>query len=416
MVRREDCLLLLWIAFAHPAQGEVFYVRENSRSLDLPCSSSHLKSTSWKYSSNGNDYRLIFTIDKSGSQRKGHQFPAQGRAKPGGRGLQISPVKKNDSGWYMCEQDQKQLVTHRLLIIEVFTKPEGPFLQNTNVTMHCQVGGRTSEKLKWLSPNGAEEGEGTVEISKISPAHTGNWKCEITDVKKYVETLNIDVLGMNPQPLSKQTAKQGDNVFLPCLLSSPLSYTFRSLNFIRGGWMKDDKPLLDLYVQIGTHMSWNATMFKEIEYPKVNDLKTNLSISLIKVKPQQSGIYNCYLRFKEGTITSTIVLKVEGAPGGTGDTSHSNTGSAESVSVFGLNMNLWVLVSIAIGSVVLIILIIVAIILLLRKKRLKKRMRKRRSQRQPLTARDYCQCNRNNVSRNVGRQRENGNSLKQQLH
>ncbi|MGH0124035.1 UNVERIFIED_CONTAM: hypothetical protein FKN15_015724 [Acipenser sinensis] len=59
-----------------------------------------------------------------------------------------------------------------------------------------------------------------------------------------------------------------------------------------------------------------------------------------------------------------------------------------------LKMELWVLVSICVGGVILIALVGVVIGLLVRRRHLKRLTRRRRLQKQPLTPRQYCQCQR----------------------
>ncbi|XP_015193340.2 uncharacterized protein [Lepisosteus oculatus] len=346
MMRGEICPLLCLGVFLHYAYADVFYAVINSRNLDLPCGvDTDTPDIQWKYRTPGSqEYTLILSTNtRSGATRKGQGTHLQSRTRINGRGLRISSVQKGDSGFYRCDQGGRQ-TEHQLLLVVVSADPPSPLLQSSNVILHCQVEGGSSPRRKWLWPNGTDAqswGEGDMEMKGVSHTHHGAWKCQIED-NAFEATLNIYVLGIKPLTQPVLRIKEGDTVVLPCQLSASVSNMLSHLSFIRGGWKIESSqhPLLSLRSTGETGLCWNETKLKGIQNISQEKLYTDLSISLNEVKPEQSGIYCCFLSFKEGTINSTVTLQVEGAPGGMEHSSHSASSLTRKPDIQSTNLKL----------------------------------------------------------------------------
>ncbi|XP_066568454.1 T-cell surface glycoprotein CD4 isoform X2 [Amia ocellicauda] len=393
-MKRHSAVLLLLLVGTVSVLGEVLYAQVGSQVV-IPCPGAvgSPRTLEWHYNNT-----KILTQDRSGGIMKGQGTLISSRARLIGSSLRIDGVRTGEGGDYQCVFNNKK-TEQKLDLFTVSAQPPSPILQLSQLVLRCQaeVGILPRVTWQWPSKDRIETTtDGTLTISDVGPSHIGTWTCLIGD--KVMGSTYINILGFQPQPQHILSVKEGVSVPLPCLLISPFPSHSSSLTFMTGGWQGPcHQPLLTLQTH-ASQLKWNSSNSSQslLSFP-TEALTNNLTIILKKVKAQDSGQYSCFLKFQQGVINSTISLEVEVWRGSGTDT---KTGSTSV-----LQMPLWIILCIVVGGVLLLSLLILTGVMWRKKRRLK-RLRKRRSQKQPLTARDYCQCHRNVANGNARRQRE----------
>lgn len=403
MPNKHTCLFSLVVLCLGSVRCEEFY-EQQGKIAKLPC----VGAVQWEYSS-----ALIIREDKAGRTFKGPAL-MKDRAKMKGGALEISGLVSADAGTYTCEHRSVPPIKHQLYVISVSSSPVSPLLQGTQAELRCQVSGVSKVKPLWFRPDGtvvktSEAGSSTLQ--PVDLADGGTWACQIKPERKI--NLPITVLGLSSTPAL--TARPGESVVLRCDLSQ--SGPVGSLGFQEGGWERlspSPARLLSLQKRADGQLFWNSTdeQRRGLQFSK-EKLDGNLSVTLKTVTVQQSGKYQCFLKFKDrGNVTAQVSLEVKGQSVGTNHGRGTNGDQPNSKGVF-LGLSLWVWLAIGVGCLILIVLIVITVYLNQRNKKMKRRARKLRSMRQPLTARDYCQCNRSTVGRPNGRRRGDAPSEKE---
>ncbi|XP_041961913.1 CD4-2 molecule, tandem duplicate 2 [Alosa sapidissima] len=332
-------------------------------------------------------------------------------------GISLIKVQPSQSGQYQCFvefKDRGALTTTVTLevtggggggsvkkpgipnnTVSVSVSPASPLLLSSAAKLTCDADG-SPDNVTWKHKDNTFEGK-SVTLDNVEGSHRGTWKCLVNYGESQSEaSLDIDVIGLKEH--SNVTVKQGKDAVLPCALSKS---NLGPLRVVGGGWKQlspaaaDAPRLPSLDTSNAEELRWNTS---DIDAAKVTISKerlTDFGIRLVKVQPSQSGQYRCSVEFKDrGALTTTVTLEVTGGGGGGGGggSGRSSIGTPNPPTWFGLNM--WIWVGVAVGSVVLIALVVAVALVHRSNKRRKMRMRKLRSVRKPLTANDYCQCNR----------------------
>ncbi|XP_064166289.1 CD4-2 molecule, tandem duplicate 2 isoform X2 [Anguilla rostrata] len=390
MPNKHTCLFSLVVLCLGSVRCEELYVQQG-KPAKLPCDGA----VEWEY----NSMLIIREDSRTGNALKG-PAPMKDRVKMKGNGLEISGLVTADAGTYTCKSRKADTIKHQLYVISVSSSPASPLLQGTQAELRCQVSGRSKVNPSWLRPNGtrvktSEAGSSTLQ--SVDVADGGKWACQLTPESKI--DLPITVLGLSSTPAL--TARPGEPAVLRCELSQ--SWLVGSLGLQEGGWERlspNPARLLSLEKRADGQLFWNSTGARGsgLKFSQ-EKLDGNLSVTLKKVTVQQSGKYQCFLKFKDrGNVAAQVSLEVKGD-------------QPNSKGVY-LGLSLWVWLAIGLGCLVLIVLIIITVLLSQRNKRMKRRARKLRSMRQPLTARDYCRCSRSTVGRPNGRRRGDAPSEK----
>ncbi|XP_062395774.1 CD4-2 molecule, tandem duplicate 2 [Sardina pilchardus] len=352
----------------------------------------------------------IITLDKAGRPTKG-RVEIVDRIKLSGTDIIISNLKTEDKGTFTCittDRNKRQSssdMTLQVFKVSVSVSPASPLLQSSAATLTCHADEFGSQKkVAWKHNNKdkTDETGKTVTIDSVEGSHGGTWQCLVTYGETQFEaSLGIDVIGLKEH--SNVTVKQGGDAVLPCSLSKP---DLGSLRVAGGGWTQlppaaaDAPRLPSLDTSNAQDLCWNADGINTARVTiSEGKLHTDFGITLMKVQPSQAGQYQCSVQFKDrGTLTTTVNLQVTGGAKGGGGSfakpkrvgSIGSPGSSPSW----LGLNMWIWVGVAGGSVVLIALIVAVVLVHRNNRRRKMRTRKLRSVRKPLTANDYCQCNR----------------------
>ncbi|XP_076137120.1 T-cell surface glycoprotein CD4-like [Alosa pseudoharengus] len=379
------------------ASGLTVYYGQAGKDIKLKCHEGSGLLT-WKYESTN-----ILTVNKNGRQSTGSSELASRAKLFGSVGLQISNLKPEDSGTFTClttkGSQTSSKVTLNVYEVSVSVSPASPLLLSSAATLNCHADG-PQKKVAWKHNNQdktAETGK-TVTLGRVEGSHVGTWQCLVYYEETPLEaSLDIDVIGMKEHN-SNVTVKQGKDAVLPCSLSKS---NLGPLRVAGGGWKQlspaaaDALRLPSLDTSNAEELRWNTG---DIDTAKVTISKerlTDFGIRLIKVQPSQSGQYQCSVEFKDrGALTTTVTLEVTGGGGGGGGGGSGRPSKGNPNPPTWLGLNMWIWVGVAVGSVVLIALVVAVALVHRSNKRRKMRMRKLRSVRKPLTANDYCQCNR----------------------
>ncbi|KAG5856253.1 hypothetical protein ANANG_G00006080 [Anguilla anguilla] len=390
MPNKHTCLFSLVVLCLGSVRCEELYVQQG-KTAKLPCDGA----VQWEY----NSMLIIREDSRTGNALKG-PAPMKDRAKMKGSGLEISGLVTADAGTYTCERRNAGPIKHQLYVISVSSSPASPLLQGTQAELRCQVSGGPKVKPSWLRPDGARvktSEAGSFTLQSVDVADGGKWACQLKPESKI--DLPITARG-SPSSSAASSPRAG--------------WWARSAS--RRGWERlspNPARLLSLEKRADGQLLWNSTGARGsgLHFSQ-EKLDGNLSVTLKKVTVQQSGKYQCFLKFKDrGNVAAQVSLEVKGQSDETNHGGGTIGDQPNSKGVF-LGLSLWVWLAIGVGCLVLIVLIIITVLLSQRNKRMKRRARKLRSMRQPLTARDYCRCSRSTVGRPNGRRRGDAPSEK----
>ncbi|KAF3692089.1 T-cell surface glycoprotein CD4 T-cell surface antigen T4/Leu-3 Precursor [Channa argus] len=139
--------------------------------------------------------------------------------------LEISKVKEEDAGLFSCRADGTNY-EHTLLVVSVSASPSSELELHNKVQLHCEVKGfKQDPKVEWRSPDGSVK-DPTFNIDSVTPAHSGNWVCDITyDGKHHKETLIIKVKEPAPATTTSSPTKNSKSPACPtCATPSKVSW------------------------------------------------------------------------------------------------------------------------------------------------------------------------------------------------
>uniref|UniRef100_A0A671T279 Tyrosine-protein kinase-like otk n=1 Tax=Sinocyclocheilus anshuiensis TaxID=1608454 RepID=A0A671T279_9TELE len=340
---------------------DVFY-KQVGDEVSMKCGVDSNSNIEWKF--NG---VLILTIDgRRGTRRKGPSHIVL-KAIASGDILKVPRLETRDSGNYFCRQSGKEHIVH---IVSVFVKPGPVLVQSSDAELHCDITGDPNKEVQWLRPNGQKYNEKNrvIHLKSVTSNEAGQWTCLVKDDLKLSVTLTV--VGLQTTAVN---ASKGDDIELPCSLPQ------RVFQRVVGGKWKAD-PLKEVSFPTLTNtpskgLHWNGKDLSKVNFT-TGQLSTIFDVTLKNVQSSDEGTFVCTVEFEGGVRLSVeTTLRVVDKP-----------------SVYGLK--LWIWIAVGASSVLLIGLIIMIGVVIRRNKRMKKRVRKLRSMRQPLTDKDYCQCNR----------------------
>ncbi|KAK7147569.1 hypothetical protein R3I94_010177 [Phoxinus phoxinus] len=347
----------------------------------------------WKF----NDVHIITIRGKSGNKMMGtsHIKDKAGLRVNEGT-LKVPNLETRDSGVYTCVQTGKQYTVH---VVSVFAKPGPVLLQSSDAELHCNIPGNSKAEVQWLNPSGVPVYNKPV--FKLKPDKNGQWTCVVN--KNLNISLKLTVVGLDTKAVE---VPEGGKIVLPCYLPQTVSQRVEG-----GKWTADQLPSdsFPTLTNSDKGLHWKGENSTKVTFTS-GQLSTNYDVTLINAQPSDEGEYVCTVKFEGGAeLTAKTNLTVVAKPSGGQEVTKVRGkkpagGGTWTKDVFGLQ--LWVWIAIGASSVVLIGLVVVIVLVQQRNKRMKKRVRKLRSMRVPLTAKDYCQCNRGGIELEVELQRE----------
>ncbi|XP_077065965.1 fasciclin-2-like isoform X3 [Siphateles boraxobius] len=328
--------------------------------------------------------QIVYINGKTGTTRKGGSH-IKDKVRVSDGTLKVPNLETRDSGVYTCVQTGTQYTLH---VVSVFAKPGTVLLQSSKAELHCNITGNPAAEVQWLNPTNVQT-KGTKQVlplDSVTSNDHGKWTCLVKDDLKI--SLKLTVVGLLTEPVE---VSEGGEIVLPCSLSQSVSQ-----RVVGGKWEADqhhtDFPTLMNSESKGLH--WNGENSTKVKFTS-GQLSTNYDVTLINAQRSDEGDYTCTVKFDgELELTAKTNVTVVAKPSG---------GGTWTKDVFGLQM--WIWIAIGGSSVVLVGLVFVIVLVQRRNKRMKKRVKKLRSMRQPLTAKDYCQCNRAETEVELG-QRE----------
>ncbi|XP_067365985.1 protein turtle-like [Channa argus] len=204
------------------ATGNVYYATAGKKVI-LDCGvNSYTESVSWY---TGKDQ--LYSAEKRGMgvPRKGqNELVLRSRIMQETK-LEISKVKEEDAGLFSCRADGTNY-EHTLLVVSVSASPSSELELHNKVQLHCEVKGfKQDPKVEWRSPDGSVK-DPTFNIDSVTPAHSGNWVCDITyDGKHHKETLIIKVKEPAPATTTSSPTKNSKSPACPtCATPSKVSW------------------------------------------------------------------------------------------------------------------------------------------------------------------------------------------------
>ncbi|KAJ8287775.1 hypothetical protein COCON_G00004340 [Conger conger] len=407
MSNTHTCVFSLVVLCLGSVTCKEFYFEKGKTDI-ISCGTAPGRTIEWMYGS-----QLIVKQIKNGPQAKG-PAPMAPRARMSQGTLRLSSPENADGGSYSCVDGQTggTIQLHQVYIVSALASPSSLVLQGTRVELRCQVSAGSSATPGpsatpvWLQPNGTAvetPKDGSIILQPVELHHAGVWACQVSPERKL--SLTITVIGLSSTP--KLSVSQGESVLLPCWSPSSIP---KDWNLQEAEWKKLSPvpaTLLSLGGEKG-NLLWKSMGVKGYSLQfEDKKLPGNLSVTLKKVTVQQSGQYQCLLKFQDkGTVKALVTLEVKGQPGNVNVNVNDNDNGPGTNGLNGkdglLGLSLWVWLAIGVGCLVLTVLICITVYLTKRNKRMKRRARKLRS----LTARDYCKCNRGSVGRPNGRRRD----------
>ncbi|KAG7461505.1 T-cell surface glycoprotein CD4-2 [Solea senegalensis] len=179
------------VVSAVSAAGKGVITKPGER-VTLGCGSRRsFKSLAWYHGSD-----LILSVNgKSGTNRKG-TAKIQPRSKvKQGSDLEISGVKKEDAGNFICTLDGDSH-TITLLVVSVSTSPPDELQLGREGTLQCEVAGLPPDSIvQWTRPDGRSD-SGTVHFNPLTLADKGQWVCGFSyDGDTYNEIFDIKIKG-----------------------------------------------------------------------------------------------------------------------------------------------------------------------------------------------------------------------------
>lgn len=334
---------------------------------------------------------LLIGKAPSGTVRRG-VMETTNRARIDGTTLKITQLKTSDNGVYTCNS-----YTYKLYVVSASANPSS-VLYSSETTLSCDVAGDFKGTFQWLESGSkpySQSKEVTVKNVTLDTARI--WTCLIKNEKsKEIIRLdvNIGVVGPLNTPREVKT-HEGGSAVLPCFLP-----TKSQLPITGGSWKRESHSDIRFPVLMRKQnaVQWNST---DVSIDKVTfteqEVMTNFSVTLKKVKVADAGVYVCSLKFENGkALTSSLNLTVSKRDGDDPDMdSRGSTVTKNNMwnkRVWG--MQLWVWIAVSASSFVLIGLVVIILLIHCRNKRMKKKMMKLKSMRQPHTSRNYCKCDR----------------------
>ncbi|KAK1795348.1 hypothetical protein P4O66_010524 [Electrophorus voltai] len=377
----------LWISLAlciATGGSEMFY-EKRGETVILNCGDAAAnRDVEWKHK----DSLIMSVTGKTGRSIRG-SASVLSKSKLNQQNLHITSLEPDCAGLYSCtgynSEGSKIITQHTLSIVSVTESAEA-VLQST-LTLKCDITGDSTAQVQWQSPKNHSKFETGKEITvkSVSLKDAGEWVCQIKgEDGKERKKIHVNVAVVGPLESSKElTVGLGASAVLPCFLSRP-----SRLRIVGGGWTRDslNNSLLTLAREKDLHWTITKDKMSRFTFP-THQLSTNFSVKLTNVQSADAGVYVCTLMFEgKEKLKANLRLKVEGEA-----VSRSSKTFWE-ISVLGLKLYAWV--AIAAGSVILIILFVVIMFFYRRNKRMRRKVRKLKSMREPLTSRNYCQCNR----------------------
>ncbi|XP_043117622.1 CD4-2 molecule, tandem duplicate 2 [Puntigrus tetrazona] len=333
--------------------------------------------------------KLLLGTNKGGTVRKGNSHIVA-KASIDGNALKVSKLETRDTGVYSCRQSGKR---YTLRVVSVFVHPGPVLVQSSNAELHCDVTQEPNTAVRWQRPNGEEYSEKTqvIHLKSVTLRDAGQWTCKVTEELKPRVTLTV-VVDLYTTAVN---VSEGDDIKLPCSLPPSVSQ-----RVVGAKWKADHLPTVSFPTLKNTGdkgLHWNSEDLSKVNFT-TGKLSTNFDVTLKNVERRDAGVFVCRVEF-EGEVSLSVetTLTVIDKPSG-GKGSNKRNGKRSGVpdvlfkDVYGVQ--LWIWIAVGVSCVVLIGLFVVAVLLHKRNKREKQRVRKLRSMRQPLTDKDYCQCNR----------------------
>ncbi|XP_076827504.1 CD4-2 molecule, tandem duplicate 2 [Brachyhypopomus gauderio] len=342
------------------------------------------KDIDWKH----NDQVITKYYSKSGRISKG-SAAVTSKAKLIAPNLQISSLDPQNSGLYSCTgyDNKNSKITKQYSLSIVSVTGGTAAVVHSELTLTCDIAGDSQAVVQWLRPDSKLFAPGKeLNIKSVSLDDAGKWTCQIKDKEQEKKKIEVDITVVGFLESSKElSVNLGGDVELPCCLSSQ-----SSLRVVEGGWARDPPTNYLLTLDTMTGLRWNSTQAKTSRFKfQTQTLSTNFSVRLTNVQSADAGVYMCTLMFEgKKTLSVSLTLKVVGKA-----VSVIPQGKTFwEMSVMGVSLQVWV--GIVTASVLLIMLIVIIVIIHRRNKRMKRKVRKLKSMREPLTPRNYCQCNR----------------------
>ncbi|XP_056619385.1 neural cell adhesion molecule 2-like [Triplophysa dalaica] len=358
--------------------------RKAGTDLTIQCKGTSPKDdVEWKFKDN----RIARIYN--GRKLRGSIYPSgSNKYHPDTDSLRITRLESSDSGRYFCSHGSE----YNVHVVSAFVQPGTVLPQSSDAELHCNVEGDPKADVTWLRPSDGQEyheRKQKVHLKSLTLKENGQWTCQVQGLQ-----INITLTVVGLQTTEAVEVTVGRNVVLPCSLPQ-----ITSRRVVGGKWEADHLPEVSSATLDNTQktLQWNGQNTSKVIFTN-GPLSINYDIKLTKVQSRDAGRFVCTVEFDGGTkLTANTTLTVVTGTSGNKGSSSMNGPTLKwkgPLTKDVLGLQLWIWIAVGASSMLLVVVIIAIVLVQGRNKRMKKRVRQLRSMRQPLTAVDYCHCDR----------------------
>ncbi|XP_070822319.1 CD4-1 molecule [Chaetodon trifascialis] len=223
-------------------------------------------------------------------------------------------------------------VTYKVVKLNVNVNPPSPVLLGEWMFLTCNP--ETLEKDKkpeihWLNPQGEKmptiQGRLTL---RATDQHNGQWTCVVTNNNRESKSkISVKVLYLLPPASSTLYTSKSRPLTIPCSIPSQISWEqikSKGIQHVQWDFFPSPGSILNssvrqrlFYLSLEEPLNWKPDQHRGLT--PVSTLKNgNLSLISNRVKEDDSGDYECTLKFKNGeTLSRTVhvnVLQITSSP------------------------------------------------------------------------------------------------------
>ncbi|KAM9353498.1 CD4-1 molecule [Symphorus nematophorus] len=215
------------------------------------------------------------------------------------------------------------MVTYKILKLDVTANPLTPLLPGESLSLSCKAEspqGQKQPQIHWLNPQQERSNNQKQLIEKVTSQHDGQWICVVTnDGEKKEVKVSVTVIDLTPAPASPQYTSQSSYLKIPCSFPDHISWEqIKAKGLQEGSWhfvpKPDSSPISGepqrlFSLSLEDQLTWKPQQSRGLTLS--NSKPQNLALTRNQGREDDSGDYECSLRFKSGvTLKRTVRVEV----------------------------------------------------------------------------------------------------------